>query len=50
MVMLPVKLPPPGGKGTIPMMFATKIKKKQVSKYGAYLSDSLPNVGLITSS
>ena len=42
---LPVRLPPPGGNGTIPMMFATKIKKKQVSNHGAYFGASLPRVG-----
>ena len=46
---LPVRLPPPGGNGTIPMMFATKIKKKQVSNHGAYFGASLPRVASITS-
>ena len=39
----------PGGNGTIPMMFATKIKKKQVSNHGAYFGASLPRVASITS-
>ena len=47
---LPVRLPPPGGNGTIPMMLATKMKKKQVSNHGAYFGASLPSVALITSS
>ena len=29
---LPVRLPPPGGNGIIPMILATNIKKKQVSR------------------
>ena len=49
-VILPVRLPPPGGNGTTPMTLATKIKKKQVNKYGAYLSASLPKEALTTSS
>ena len=32
MVILPVRFPPPGGNGIIPIIFATKIKKKHVSK------------------
>ena len=28
----PVRFPPPGGKGMIPMMLATKMKKKQVRR------------------
>ena len=49
-VIFPVKFPPPGGNGTIPIMFARNMKKKHVNKYGAYLSVSLPRVALITSS
>ena len=49
-VMLPVKLPPPGGKGTNPIRFAKKMKKKQVSNHGAYFGVSSPIHGLMTSS
>ena len=48
-VMLPVRLPPPGGNGTTPMTFARKMKKKHVNKYGAYLSASFPNDAFTTS-
>ena len=47
---LPVRFPPPGGKGTIPIMLATKIKKKHVSNHGAYLGASSPKQAFITSS
>ena len=49
-VMFPVRLPPPGGKGMTPMKLEMRMKKKQVNRYGAYLSASSPSVGLITSS
>ena len=49
-VILPVKLPPPGGNGTNPIRFAKKIKKKHVSSQGAYFGVSSPKQGFITSS
>lgn len=46
---LPVRFPPPGGNGTIPIRLAKKMKKKQVSSHGAYFGASSPMHALITS-